>query len=136
MGVEKTLIQTLACQLSSTFMQLLFSFDQDMRVEKTLIQTLACQLSSTLMQLLFSFDQGMRVEKTLIQTLVCQLLFSFDKDFTNRHMQTLLVLAGNDIANLSTVSVVELSSVSTCDTVVISSSLVRSGDAFLKTFRK
>ena len=73
MRVEKTLIQTLACQLSSTLMQLLFSFDQDMRVEKTLIQTPACQLSSTLMQLLFSFDQDMRVEKTFIQTLACQL---------------------------------------------------------------
>ena len=87
MKVEKTLIQTLTCQLSSTFMQLLFSFDQDMKVEKTLIQTLACQLLSTLMQLLFSFDQDMRVEKTLIQTLACQLsstliqlLFSFDQD--------------------------------------------------------
>ena len=53
--------------------QLLFSFDQDMRIEKTLIQTLACQLSSTLMQLLFSFDQDMRVEKTLIQTHAYQL---------------------------------------------------------------
>ena len=53
-------------------MQLLFSFDQDTRVEKTLIQTLACQLSSTLMQLLFSFDQDTRVVKTLIQTLACQ----------------------------------------------------------------
>ena len=73
MRVEKTLIQTLACQLSSTLMQLLFSFDQDMRVEKTLIQTLACQLSLILIQLLFSFDQDMRVEKTLIQTLACQL---------------------------------------------------------------
>ena len=72
--VEKTLIQTLACQLSSTFIQLLFSFDQDMRVEKTFIQTLACQLSPTLIQLLFSFDQDMIVEKTLIQTLACQLL--------------------------------------------------------------
>ena len=50
-------------------MQLLFSFDQDMGVEKTLIQTVACQLSSTLMELLFSFDQDKRVEKTLIQTL-------------------------------------------------------------------
>ena len=30
---------------SSIFMQLLFSFDQDMRVDKTLIQILACQLS-------------------------------------------------------------------------------------------
>ena len=29
--------------------KLLLSFDQDTRVEKTLIQTLACQLSSTLM---------------------------------------------------------------------------------------
>ena len=36
---------TLACQLSSTLMQLLFSFDWDTRVEKTLMQTLACQLS-------------------------------------------------------------------------------------------
>ena len=67
--IKKTLIQTLGCQLSSTLMQLLFSFDQDMRVEKTFIQTLTCQLSSTLMQLLFSFDQDMKVEKTLIQTL-------------------------------------------------------------------
>ena len=33
-------------------MQLLFSFDQDMTVEKTLIQTLACQLSSTLKETL------------------------------------------------------------------------------------
>ena len=73
MRVEKTLIQTLAFQLSSTLMQLLFSFDEDMRVEKTLIQTLACQLSLNLMQLLVSFDQDMRVEKTLIQTLACQL---------------------------------------------------------------
>ena len=63
MRVEKTLIQTLACQLSSTLMQLLFSFDQDMRVERTPMQTLACQLSSFVMQLLFSFDQDMRVEK-------------------------------------------------------------------------
>ena len=35
-----------------------------MRVEKTLIQTLACQLSSTLMQLLFVFDQNMRNSQT------------------------------------------------------------------------
>ena len=84
---EKTLIQTLACQLSSTLMQLLFSFDEDTRVEKIFIQTLACQLSSTLMQLLFSFDQDTRVEKTFIQTLACQLsstlvqlLFSIDQD--------------------------------------------------------
>ena len=105
----------------STLMQLLFSFDRDMGVEKTLIQTLASQLScnpcsrltgtcelrklscklllinshatlvlvwpghaswenshtnsclSTLMQLLFSFDRDMRVEKTLVQTLAYQL---------------------------------------------------------------
>ena len=70
-------------------MQLLFSFDQDMRVEKTLIQTLACQLSSTLMQLLFSLDQNTRVEKTLIQTFprqlsstLMQLLFSFHQGQT------------------------------------------------------
>ena len=41
-----------------------------MRVEKTLIQTLASQLSPTLIQLLFSFDQDMGVEKT-VQTLPC-----------------------------------------------------------------
>ena len=34
------------------------SFDQNMTV---LMQTLACQLSSILMQLLFSFDQDKRV---------------------------------------------------------------------------
>ena len=34
---------------SSTLMQLLFSFDRGMRVEKTLMQTLASQVSSTLM---------------------------------------------------------------------------------------
>ena len=54
-------------------MQLLFSFDKDMRVKK-IIKTLACRLSSTLTQLLFSFDQEMRIEKTLIQTIACQLL--------------------------------------------------------------
>ena len=47
-------------------MQLLFSFDRDMRVEKTLMQTLASQLLSTLMQLLFSFNRDMRVEKNML----------------------------------------------------------------------
>ena len=60
--------QTLACQLSSTLIQLLFSFDQDMRVEKTsFIQTLACQLPSTLIQLLFSFGEDMRIDKIVIK---------------------------------------------------------------------
>jgi hypothetical protein len=63
----------ISSQLSSTLMQLLFSFYRGMRVEKTLMQTLASQLSSTLMQLLFSFDRDMRVEKTLMQTLASQL---------------------------------------------------------------
>ena len=56
-------MQTLACQLSSTLMQLLFSFDRDTTVEKTLMQTLACQLFSTLMQLLFSFDRSRQLRK-------------------------------------------------------------------------
>jgi hypothetical protein len=47
--------------------------DRGMRVKKTLMQILASQLSSTLMQLLFSFDRGMRVKKTLMQTLASQL---------------------------------------------------------------
>ena len=98
MRVEKTHMQTLASQLSSTLMQLLFSFDRDMRVEKTLMQTLASQLSSTLVKLMFSFDRGMRVEKTLMQTLASQLsstlmqpLFSFDRGMRveKTHMQTL-----------------------------------------------
>ena len=41
----ENVIQSLTCKLSSTFTQLLSPFDQDMRVEKTLIQTLASQLS-------------------------------------------------------------------------------------------
>jgi hypothetical protein len=61
MRVEKTFMQILASQLSSTLVQFLFSFDRGMRVEKNLMQTLASQHSSTLVQLLFSFDRGMRV---------------------------------------------------------------------------
>ena len=87
--LEKTLIQTVSCQLSSTLMQLLFSFDQDMRVEKSLIQTLAYQLSSsTLMQLLFSFDQDMRVEKTFIQTLAYQLSSTLNTTLFSRLTRT------------------------------------------------
>jgi hypothetical protein len=88
MRVEKTFMQTLASQLSSTLMQLLFSLtgawelrklscklsllnshatlvlvDRGMRVEKTLIQTLASQLSSTLMQLLFSLTGAWELRK-------------------------------------------------------------------------
>jgi plasmid replication initiation protein len=70
--VEKTLMQTLASQFSSTLMQLLFSFDRGTKVEKTLMQTVASQFSSTLMQLLFSFDRRTKVEKTLMQTLASQ----------------------------------------------------------------
>ena len=104
MRVEKTLIQTLAPQLSSTLMQLLFPFDQDMRVEETLIQTLVCQLPSTLMQLLFLFNQATRVEKTLLQTLM-QLVGhgSWENFHTNSYLSTLIYsrlfssdLAGNE----------------------------------------
>jgi hypothetical protein len=42
------------------------------------------QISSTLMQLLFSFDQSTRVEETLMQTLASQLSFSFDQGFNGR----------------------------------------------------
>ena len=84
MRVEKTLIQTLTCQLSSTLMQLLFSFVGVRRFEKTLIQTFA-YLSSTLTQLLFLFDQDMRIRKTLVQ-----LLFAFHQDRVKR---TLLKLS-------------------------------------------
>ena len=37
--VKKTFIQTLVCQLSLIFVQVLFLFEQDKRVEKTLTQT-------------------------------------------------------------------------------------------------
>ena len=49
-------------------MQLLLSFDQDMKVDKLSYNS----RSSTLMQLLFSFDQDMRVDKAVIQTLARQ----------------------------------------------------------------
>ena len=125
--IEKTLIQTLACQLLSTLMQLLLSFDQDMSVEKTLIPTLACQLSLTLMQLLFLFDQDTRNLRKLsyklslvnsrLSTLACQLLFSFDQDMKvdtnshtnsrlstpiNSHATLVLVLPGQELKNSHT----------------------------------
>jgi hypothetical protein len=79
MRVEKTLMQTLASQLSSTLMQLLFSFYQGMRVEKTLMQTLNSH--ATLVPT-FSFDRGKRVEKTLMQTLTSQLSCNSCSRFT------------------------------------------------------
>ena len=81
---EKTLIQTLVSQLSSTFIQLLFSFDRGMKVEKTLMETLASQSLSTLMQLLFSFDRAMRVEKILMQTLASQPLSTLMQAFASQ----------------------------------------------------
>ena len=92
--------RTFASQLSSTLMQLLFSFDRGTRVEKTLMQTLASQLScnscsrltgarelrklSCKLSLLDSYQ--LSCEKTLMQTLasqlsstLMQLLFSFDR---------------------------------------------------------
>ena len=75
-------LTSLATQLSSTLMQLLFTFDQDMTVEKTLIQTLASQLSSTLMQFLFSFDQDIRVERTLTRNFASQLSCNSCSRFT------------------------------------------------------
>ena len=38
----------------------------ELRFEKTLMPILACQLSSTLMQILFLFDRGVRVVITLM----------------------------------------------------------------------
>ena len=69
MRVEETILQTLACQISSTLIQLLFLFDQDIRLRETFLQTLACRTS---MQPLFSFDYDNRAEKTLT-TLASQL---------------------------------------------------------------
>jgi hypothetical protein len=69
-------------------------------VEKTLVQTLVCQFSSTVMELLFSFDVGVRVEKTLyansrfstlIQTLASQL--SSCNSHANSRFSTLVRLA-------------------------------------------
>ena len=91
--IDETLMQTLACQLScnscsrltrtwelmklscklslvATVVQLLFSFDQDMRVDETLMQTLACGNSRATLVLIC---QDMRVDETLMQTLACQL---------------------------------------------------------------
>ena len=102
MRVEKTLIQTFSCQLSSTLIQLMFSSGKDMRVEKSFIitnyrlstlinshatlvlfdqdirveRTLTNSRLSTLINYhatLVLFDQDTRVEKTLTQTFSCQL---------------------------------------------------------------
>ena len=56
----------------------LFSFDRDMTVEKPHIQTLACQLSSPFIQLLFPFDQDVRVGKTLIHVSRTQNVNGYD----------------------------------------------------------
>ena len=45
--------QTLGCQLLSTLVQLLFSFDHDMRVEKILIQTHAFNLIKKVIESLY-----------------------------------------------------------------------------------
>jgi hypothetical protein len=59
--------------VSSTLMQLFFSFDRGMRVET---DSHTNSRFSTLVQLLFSFDRSMRVEKTLrMQTLASQLIY-------------------------------------------------------------
>jgi hypothetical protein len=55
-------MQTFSSQLSSTLMQLLFSFDWDTRVEKTLMQTLTFQLSSTT----FSFTSALGHEFRIV----------------------------------------------------------------------
>ena len=61
-------------------MQLLFSFD--LTVDKTVMQTLACQLPSAIMQLLFSFDGDTRVHKNLMRPLACQVSYTFDQRLT------------------------------------------------------
>ena len=65
-------MQTLACQISSSLMQLLLSF-RGRTNEKTFVQTLPCHLSSILISFFLSLDQDTRVEKSLMQTLACQL---------------------------------------------------------------
>ena len=51
----------ISSQLSATLMQLLFSFDRDMKVEKTLMKTLASQFSSTLI-VSSLFDKGQEAQ--------------------------------------------------------------------------
>ena len=71
MSIEKIPIQTLASQLLSTLMQLLFSFEKDVRFVKTVIKTLACQLSCNSCSCLIRTRE---LKKTSIQTLAFQLL--------------------------------------------------------------
>jgi hypothetical protein len=72
---ENSHMQTLASQLSisSTLMQLLFSFDRGMRVEKTLMQTLASHLSCIVNfhATLVLVWPGHESWESLIQTLAC-----------------------------------------------------------------
>jgi hypothetical protein len=63
--IEKTLMQTLACQHSCNSCSRLTGTCE--------LRKLSCKLSLlNSHQLLFSFDRNMRVEKTLMQTLACQ----------------------------------------------------------------
>ena len=73
MRVERRIIQTRASQFSTTLVQLLLSFNQDMKVE-TLVKLFVVNSNQlTLVQLLLSFDHDMGVKEALIQTVVCQL---------------------------------------------------------------
>ena len=62
-------------------MQLLFSFDQDMKVEKTLTQTLATQLSSTLFLLLLVLLENASL---LDSTYFSSVLRGKDTNFTSK----------------------------------------------------
>ena len=74
MKVEKTLTQSLACQL---LFQVLFSFDQGISVEKTLIQTLACQLLSILIATLVLVPNRTKITLKRMTHLVTSEIDSF-----------------------------------------------------------
>ena len=77
---------TVACQLSSTLMQVLFSFDQKMSWENSHTNSRLSTLTS-LVQPLLSFEQDIKVEKTLMQNYV-NILARPQREFWGFHAKT------------------------------------------------
>jgi hypothetical protein len=116
--IEKTLMQTLACQHSCNSCsrltgtcelrklscklsllnshQLLFSFDRDMRVEKTLMQTLACQHSCNSCSRLTGTCKLRKLSCRLSLADSHQLSLSFDQDLPSKRIPTLFHVSSED----------------------------------------
>ena len=79
--VQKSWLNSHANSRLSALMQLLFSFDQDMRVDETLMQTLACQLSCNSTLVWPGHESWWNSHANSRLWTLTQFLFSFDADF-------------------------------------------------------